>query len=154
MAVVFDILEKMLAYDLSGFQDEKREDFLIKLPECTFIGEIKGVTSNVKNEHISQIDLHHSSYIDALEEQDIHETVKQILIINPFRTKPLGERDPVHTAQIDLAIRNNCLIIETSTLLRIFEKFCRGEVTTQKCKNVFASNSGLLRLEEFDTSNE
>lgn len=124
------------------------------MPECTFIGEIKGVTSNVKNEHVSQIDLHYSSYMDKLEEQDLHETVKQILIINPFRTKPLGERDPVHTAQIDLAIRNNCLIIETSTLLGIFEKFCGGEITTQKCKNVFASNSGLLRLEEFDTSNE
>lgn len=152
--VVFDILEKILDYDLSGFHDEKKEDFLIKLPECTFIGEIKGVTSNVKNEHVSQIDLHYSSYMDKLEEQDLHETVKQILIINPFRTKPLGERDPVHTAQIDLAIRNNCLIIETSTLLGIFEKFCGGEITTQKCKNVFASNSGLLRLEEFDTSNE
>lgn len=152
--VVFDMLENILDYDLSGFHDEKREDFLIKLPECTFIGEIKGVTSNVKNEHVSQIDLHYSSYIDKLEEQDIHETVKQLLIINAFRTKPLGERDPVHTAQIDLAIRNNCLIIETSTLLRVFEKFCRGEITTQKCKNVFASNSDLLRLEEFDTSNE
>lgn len=152
--VVFDILEKIFDYNLSGFHDEKKEDFLIKLPECTFIGEIKGVTSNVKNEHVSQIDLHYSSYMDKLEEQDLHETVKQILIINPFRTKPLGERDPVHTAQIDLAIRNNCLIIETSTLLDIFEKFCGGEITTQKCKNVFASNSGLLRLEEFDTSNE
>lgn len=152
--VVFEILEKLLDYDLSGFRDKKREDFLIKLPECTYIGEIKGVTSNVKNEHVSQIDLHYSGYIDELEEQNVHETVKQILIINPFRTKPLIERDPVHTAQINLAIRNNCLIIETSTLLRIFERFCNREFATQKCRNIFASKSGLLRLEEFDTVSE
>ena len=52
------------------FDDQyKKEDFLIKLPSCTFIGEIKGVTSNVKYEHISQIELHYRGYLDLLAER-------------------------------------------------------------------------------------
>lgn len=150
VSVVFQILEKILNCDLSGFHDEKREDFLIKLPKYTFIGEIKGVTSNVKYEHISQLELHYRSYLDDLEEEKSTETVKQLLIINPFRTKPLNEREPVHSAQIDLAIRNNCLIIETDTLLRVFEKFCNKEINVRQCQDVFASKTGLLRPEDFN----
>lgn len=148
--VVFDILEKILAYDLSAFVDDKKEDFLIKLPSCTFIGEIKGVTSNVKYEHISQVELHYRGYLDRLAETGTAENVKQLLIMNPFRTKVLDKREPIHTAQIDLAVRNGCLIIETSTLLRVYEKFCNGEVMSQKCIDVLASKTGLLSLADFD----
>lgn len=150
VGVVFDILEKILAYDLSAFVDDKKEDFLIKLPSCTFIGEIKGVTSNVKYEHISQVELHYRGYLDRLAETGTAENVKQLLIMNPFRTKVLDKREPIHTAQIDLAVRNGCLIIETSTLLRVYEKFCNGEVMSQKCIDVLASKTGLLSLADFD----
>ena len=135
---------------ISTFIDEKREDFLIKLPRCTFIGEIKGVTSNVKYEHISQLELHYRGYLDRLAETGEVETVKQLLIINPFRTKPLEQRDPVHTAQIELAIRNECLIIETRTLLRIYERFCVNRLTSQQCEEVFARRSGVIDLSDFD----
>ena len=148
--VVFEILEKILGYDLSTFIDDKKEDFLIKLPSCTFIGEIKGVTSNVKYEHISQLELHYRSYLDRLAENRQSENVKQLLIMNPFRTKAVDRRDPVHISQIDLAIRNGCLIIETNTLLRLYERFCNGEVTSQKCIEVLLSRTGLLCLADFD----
>ena len=147
--VVFKILEKLLNCDLSTFIDEKREDFLIKLPHCTLIGEIKGVTSNVKYEHISQLEIHYRGYLDRLAETGGTETVKQLLIMNPFRTKPLDQRDPVHTAQIELAIRNGCLIIETHTLLRIYEKFCSNQLTRQ-CGEIFANRTGLLSLSDFE----
>lgn len=150
VSIVFRILEKLLNCDLSTFIDEKREDFLIKLPRCTFIGEIKGVTSNVKYEHISQLELHYRGYLDRLAETGEVETVKQLLIINPFRTKPLEQRDPVHTAQIELAIRNECLIIETCTLLRIYERFCVNRLTSQQCEEVFARRSGVIDLSDFD----
>lgn len=148
--IVFDILEKILAYDLSAFVDDKKEDFLIKLPSCTFIGEIKGVTSNVKYEHISQVELHYRGYLDRLAESGTSENVKQLLIMNPFRTKALDKRDPVHISQIELAIRNGCLIIETYTLLRLYEKFCNEEVAVQKCVDVLSSKTGLLCLGDFD----
>lgn len=150
VGVVFDILEKILACDLSAFVDDKKEDFLIKLPSCTFIGEIKGVTSNVKYEHISQVELHYRGYLDRLAESGTSENVKQLLIMNPFRTKSLNKRDPVHISQIDLAIRNGCLIVETNTLLRLYEKFCNGEVTVQKCIDVLSTKTGLLCLADFD----
>ena len=148
--VVFNILEKILAYDLSAFVDDKKEDFLIKLPSCTFIGEIKGVTSNVKYEHISQVELHYRGYLDRLAETGTAENVKQLLIMNPFRTKALDKRDPIHVSQVDLAIRNGCLIIETNTLLRLYERFCNGEVTVQKCVDVLSRKTGLLCLDDFD----
>lgn len=148
--VVFEILEKILGCDLSSFIDDKKEDFLVKLQSCTFIGEIKGVTSNVKYEHISQLELHYRSYLDRLSESGTAENVKQLLIMNPFRTKAIDKRDPVHISQIELAVRNGCLIIETNTLLRLYEKFCNGNITTQKCTDVLSRRTGLLCLADFD----
>ena len=147
--VVFEILEKILGCDLSGFEDIKKEDFLIKMDNVTFIGEIKGVTSNIKYENISQVELHYRGYLDRLEENGQNENVKQILIMNPFRTKSLDKREPVCEDQIKLAVRNGCLIIETNTLLRIFEKFCNQEITIQQCVDVFSQKVGLLSLDDF-----
>ena len=95
------IEEKVLDCNLSGFIDEKNEDFLIQFQDVSFIGEIKGVTSNIKSENISQLDVHYQGYMDKLQEENRTETVKQILIMNPFRTKPLSERAEVHEKQIN-----------------------------------------------------
>lgn len=149
---VFEMLECMLNCDLSSFVDEKREDFLIKKEGCTFIGEIKGVTSNVKNEHISQVEVHYQSYIDKLEESGEQENVKQLLIINPQRTKPIQEREPVHENQIKLAVRNECLMIETNTFMRLFEQFIQGTLSSQQCIEVFSTKTGLLKLSDFGLS--
>ncbi|MDE7114253.1 MAG: hypothetical protein K2O57_08720, partial [Acetatifactor sp.] len=146
---VFDILEQILDCDLSGFVDKLKEDFLIKLEGVTLIGEIKGVTSNVKSEHVSQLETHYYGYMDALEEKGESEQVKQLLIISPFRTKPLEQREPIHENQIKLAERNNALIIETRVLLSIFEKFQKGELDAGAIRDKIISASGLLRIEDF-----
>ena len=44
VAVVFEILEYIFDISLSDFNDEKKEDFLFKKENITYIGEIKGVT--------------------------------------------------------------------------------------------------------------
>ena len=152
--VVFRILEQLLSCDLSSFVDERKEDFLIVKDQCTFIGEIKGVTSNVKNEHISQVDLHYQSYLDKLNEEGKTENVIQMLIINPLRNKPLDEREPVLEQQIKLAERNGCLIIETVTLLKIFEKFILGQVSSEKCIDIFSQTTGLLSEQLFCSDDE
>ena len=145
VSVVFEILEKMLSYDLSQFKDENKEDFLIKIGDLTFIGEIKGVTSNVKSEHVSQLDVHYQGYIENLP-SDSPEKVYSLLIINPFRTKPLDEREPVHENQIKLARRNKSLIITTELLLTLFEKHIINEISTEKIKELFTTQSGLIDL--------
>lgn len=150
--VVFEILEKLLDCDLSDFVDKKKEDFLIKKSGCTFIGEIKGITSNVKNTNITQVELHYQEYTDKLAEDGQSEKVQPILIINPSRNKEPQQRDPVDEQQVALAKRNNCLIIETMTLLRIFEKFLAGEISSDKCVEVFSTCTGLLNESHFDSS--
>lgn len=145
--VVFEILALLFEYDLSEFVDLKKEDFLIHLKLGTLIGEIKGITSNVKSEHISQLDVHYQGYLDKLQEQDRTENVKQVLVINPFRNKPLDQREPVHEIQINLAKRNGALIIETVTLLKILEMYLKGEVTKDEIANAVFANSGLMSAE-------
>lgn len=148
--VVFSILEKILSCDLSGFVDEKKEDFIIKKEGYTLIGEIKGVTSNIKSENISQVDVHFQGYMDKLTEAGVQESVHQVLIMNPLRNKPLWEREPVHETQIRLARRNGCLVIETVTLLKLYEKFVAGEISIAECERLFTEKTGLLKETDFN----
>lgn len=146
--VVFEILTIMLSYDLSSFTDEKKEDFIIKLDDITFIGEIKGVNSSIKSGHISQLDVHYQGYLDNLAEteQSEVEVVKSILIINHQRNKNIVDRISVHEKQNGLAKRNGSLIIETTTLLKLFEKFKKSELSIEDFKNLLKNKCGLLKI--------
>lgn len=144
--VVMSILDELLDYDSSEFVDEKREDFLIKKEDITFIGEIKGVSSAIANKNVSQLDVHVQSYLDNLQEDGKEEKVKGLLIINHQRNKPIEERQEVHEHQVNLAKRNGSLIIETQTLLKIFEKYKLGKITKEECKKLFKDNVGLLEI--------
>ncbi len=146
VSVVFEILEKILSCDLSTFKDEKKEDFLIKKDDITFIGEIKGINSNVKNENVSQLEVHSQCYFDKLNEEGKTESVKALLIINPFRAKPISERDPVHETQIKLAERYGSLIITTEQILKIFEKFLFGDLKSEQIIERFKKEIGLFTL--------
>jgi len=144
------ILEIILECDLSQFIDEKREDFLIRIGKEVFIGEIKGVNTNIKNEYISQLDVHYHRYMDEIEDEPCEENVHALLIINPFRMKELKDREPVHESQIALAKRNNSLIIETKNLLKLLELFQKGILSSEDCINIFKSKTGLLSVDDFE----
>lgn len=145
--VVFEILESMLGCDLSEFEDEKKEDFLFEIEGFTFIGEIKGVNSNVKNENVSQLDVHYQSYLEENSDKS-EDQIKALLIMNHQKNKPLNERETVHEQQINLAHRNGSLIIETITLLKLFEKYLSGALTKEECLELLKSNVGLLTLQD------
>jgi len=145
VGVVFEIIEKLFNCDLSGFVDKKEEDFIIQKENITFIGEIKGVTSNVKSEHISQLDVHLQTYKDEHDEL-CNENIKSILIINHQRNKIPSKRDAVHEKQIKLAERNNSLIIESPILLKIYEKFLNQKITTKTIIEKFINLKGLLQV--------
>lgn len=148
--VVFCILEKLLNCDLSEFVDIKQEDFRVEVAGEVFIGEIKGINTNVKNENISQLDNHYQRYLDEVGEDIPPNNVHAVLIINPLRSKNITEREPVHKQQIDLAKRNGSLIIETITLLKIFEMFLNDEISTEKCVEVLSNKTGILKIEDFE----
>lgn len=145
--IVFEILERILDADLSDFIDVLKEDFLLKFQDITFIGEIKGISTNVKNDNISQLVRHYWNYKEELEEKSIGENVKGLLIINPFRNKDINEREPIHQNQIHLAERDGCLIIETYTLLKIFEMHEQGKINSEHCIEIFSKEEGLLDIE-------
>lgn len=146
---VSEILENFTGVSLADFIDEKKEDFKLRLSDVTFIGEIKGITSNVKNEHISQLDVHCQTYADFLEETSKVENIKGILIINPLRNKPLTEREEVHENQIKLAQRNESLIITTETLLEMFSCFLKNDITREEIINLLKTKIGILQPCDF-----
>ena len=139
---VFDILGKILNYNFDDFTDIKKEDFIFEYNNMLFIGEIKGVNENVKNKHISQLDNH----LDDLEYDEEKFTPKKLLIINHQRKSPLAERAEVDPKQIDKAIRDDVLIIETITLLKLYEKFLNDEITKEEVYAIFRDKTGLLKI--------
>lgn len=149
VSIVFNIIQIVLSCDLSDFKDENKEDFLIKKNEITFIGEIKGITSNVKSEHISQLEVHYQGYMDKLQEENSQEIVKALLIINPFRNKPIDDRDEIHINQINLAKRNESLIITTDILLKLFEKYKQNEIDNESVVKLLKEKTGLLTEKDF-----
>jgi len=151
--VIFEMLEKILDCDLSGFIDVKKEDFKVQIGDIVFIGEIKGINTNVKNGNISQLDYHYHSYLDESDDDFDATNVHAILIINPLRSIDINEREPVNKQQIDFAKRNGSLIIETITLLKMFELYLNGELSTKKTIEVLTNKTGILSIEDFQCSN-
>lgn len=150
VAVVFEILEYIFDISLSDFNDEKKEDFLFKKDNITYIGEIKGVTSNIKYEHVSQLEVHYSKYLDFMQEKGLKEEVKKLLIINYERSKDVLLRDEVNQMQIDLAIKNVSLIIDTKSLLLIYEKLLKGNINKCNVIKYINNNTGLINVEKIN----
>lgn len=142
--VVMKILDDLLDNDSSEFVDEKKEDFLIKKDNITFIGEIKGISQAISNKNVSQLDVHVQNYFDKINEMNITENIKGLLIINHQRNKKISERNEVHQNQIDLAKRNNALIIETNVLLKLYEKYLKKEINTEDVIKLLAEKNGVL----------
>lgn len=142
--VVFEILECMLGCDLSQFEDKKKEDFSFERNGIVYIGEIKGISSNIKSQNISQLEFHHQGFIDEHPEIE-DKNLRQILIINYQRNTALQERDPVDKKQIELASKYGSLIVETRILLKMFEKYKKAELTREECFALLEQN-GILEI--------
>ena len=123
----------------------KKEDFLFTVEGTTFIGEIKGVNSNVKNPNITQLEVHYQDYCE--EHDDIsEENIKALLIMNHQKNKPVEEREPIMERQINLAKRNGSLIIDTYTLLQILEKYRKGDMSRKEILSSFRESTGVLSI--------
>lgn len=148
--VIYEILEYIFEINLSTFVDEKKEDFLFDKEDICYIGEIKGVTSNIKSEHISQLDVHYYALQDRLEEDEIQKKIKKILIMNYERNREISNRNEVHKTQIELASRNNTLIIDTLNLLQLYEKLLKGNISKQEAIDYINSQIGLFNVLEIE----
>lgn len=145
--VVFEMLEEMLEVDLSEFEDKKKEDVSFKIGDRIFIGEIKGISDNVKAKNLSQLYNHYYNFEERHPEIDGSDVYK-LLIINHQRKKPLDQRDPVDINQINLAENNmGILIVETSELLKLFEKFRNKKITRDEIIQKL-TRFGILKIDE------
>lgn len=140
--IIVEILEEIFEIDLSNFIDIHQEDMLIELDDIAFIIEIKGVSGSVKNQYISQVDLHLQKYKDDNPEKK----AKSLLIINPERCKKIEERNEIHQNAIDLAIRNGTLILTTEMFLKLYEKFRLKIINKNDIKKMLEENKGILTL--------
>lgn len=146
--VVVKILEQILEVNLEGFLDEKKEDFLFSLDDMYFIGEVKGVNSNVKSSNLGQLDHH---YLEYIENNNVDEgNVFKLLIMNHQKKKAPDKREPVHQNQINDADRKySLLIIETTELLKLYEKKINGEINKEKCIALL-KGTGILNLNQLE----
>lgn len=143
--IVFEMLEEMLEVDLSKFVDTKKEDFRFTANNITFLGEIKGINSNVKSTYVSQTNNHYFNYIESNDFKG--EEVKRLLIINPLRDKPINEREPINEEQISLAYSYDCLIITTERLLKLYEKYKEGTISSSQIFDSIIKSKGLFDCE-------
>ncbi len=145
--VVFEILEDIFDISLKEFIDEKKEDFNFKKDEITYIGEIKGVTSNVKNEFISQLDEHYAKYLDKLQEEGSTEEIRKLLIINYERTRDINERNEIHIMQDEMARKRDTLIIDTKSLLDVYELYLKNNCSNVAIINYINNNTGVIKVD-------
>lgn len=141
---VFPMLEKIFDKSLEGFVDIKEEDFNIEFEGLTLIGEIKGVSSNVKDRHIAQTENHRQTYIErTFGEGDYDDsTLFPVLIIDHQIDKPLSEREPINEKQVKYAKQHKVLVIETTTLIKLYEKSINKKMSKQELKQLLLDNWG------------
>lgn len=141
---VMIILSEVLKYDLSEFIDENSEDFLVKFEDITFIGEIKGVNSNLKNKHLAQLNIH----LEKRRDEVTGEYLKPLMIINRFKEYPPEKRKPIDKEQITFAIEKyeHTLIITVEMLLKLYQQFLEEKITTEEIIEKFKENEGLFEI--------
>ena len=66
--------------------------------------------------------------------------------MNYERTKDIVLRDDINQMQIDLAIKNNTLIIDSKTLLIIYERLLQGKITKNAVIDYIKNSSGVVDL--------
>lgn len=148
VSVVLEILGNIFCYDFSKFEDIKKEDFRMELNDLILIGEIKGVKGNVKSKYISQVDVHLQDYLENNDCIQDDKKVKSVLIINYQRDIHPLNREKINDQQIKIAKRNNCLIIDSHSLLKTYEKFLNKELDVKKLKEYIGNKKGLFDLNE------
>lgn len=144
--VVNEILDEMLNTNLSKFNDVFDEDFYFEKDNIGFIGEIKGVKSNLKNEYLNQLNDHAVKKLEKYDEEEIDISLKQIMIINTFRKIHPDNRKDIENETLNKVKMHEALVITTPELLKLFEMFKKGEIETEEIVNRFYNEVGLFKI--------
>ena len=144
--IVVDILKRLFEENFDDFVDIKNEDYLFELSGSHFIFEIKGVATNVKITHLTQLEHHSMHFLERSEFEQHDVDLNKILIINHQKDKHPSEREPVNNNIIkDAKNKYGILILETTLLLDLLEKKKRNEVNLIQIIDLFKS-TGLAEI--------
>lgn len=144
--IVIDILKKLFEENFDDFVDIKNEDYLFKYSRSYFIFEIKGVATNVKITHLTQLEHHSMHFLERSEHEQHDIDLNKILIINHQKDKNPSDREPVNNNVIkDARNKYGILILETTLLLDLLEKKKRNEVNLIQIIDLFKS-TGLAEI--------
>ncbi len=144
--VVIEIIENITGKH-NDFEDVSEEDYLFKSNDYTFIVETKGLNGEVQGKHVNAAIAHLTIYEDNLEQQGIEENTKCLFIVASERLKRVDDRSQIKDRNITIAKRNNALIIDTPTLLNVYEDFLYNKIDKDEIINIFINQSGLIKYE-------
>lgn len=131
------------------FEDNKEEDFNFSYNDTLFLIEIKGSNGGLKRQHISKTYDHVQIKADAMEDEGDSGKLKGVLIFaSQIELKP-EERDPFPETQITIARKNDIAVLSTETLLRCYEAYVEGRLTSDAFKETLRQASGLVSLDSF-----
>lgn len=132
-----------------AFEDNKEEDFRFSYDDTLFLIEIKGSNGGLKRQHISKTYDHVQIKADAMEDEGCSGKLKGVLIFaSQIELKP-EERDPFPETQITIARKNEIAVLSTETLLRCYEAYVEGLLTSDAFKETLLQTSGLVSLDAF-----
>lgn len=144
--VVYEILDEMLGTNLSEFKDVFDEDFYFEKDEQGFIGEIKGVKRNLKNEYLNQLNDHAVKKLHKFDEEEIDIPLKQLMIINTFRKRHPNDRPDIEKETLDKAEMHEALVITTPVLLKLFGLYKKGEIKSDEIFKHLKNDVGLFEI--------
>lgn len=132
-----------------AFEDNKEEDFRFSYDDTLFLIEIKGSNGGLKRQHVSKTYDHVQIKADAMEDEGCSGKLKGVLIFaSQIELKP-EERDPFPETQITIARKNEIAVLSTETLLRCYEAYVEGRLTSDAFKETLLQMSGLVSLDAF-----
>lgn len=131
------------------FEDNKEEDFRFSYDNTLFLIEIKGSNGGLKRQHVSKTYDHVQIKADAMEEEGNSGKLKGVLIFaSQIELKP-HERDQFPETQITIARKNEIAVLSTETLLRCYEAYVEGRLTSDAFKETLLQTSGFVSLDAF-----
>ena len=125
--------------------EEYKEDFWLvdDKDEDAVICEAKGLTQNVKRQHIRQLVLHR-------DERDLADDYPSLLVANTFadaETEEEKARQRISPRECSTAVKEHVLVVRTLDLLRLLDQVERGLVSPPDVWILLTTAVGWLKVE-------
>lgn len=141
------VINMLNSLGMNTKRDEQfKEDFwLLEENKEIIIVEVKGLDSNLKRNHISQLDGHRSI-------REKSDAFPALMIVNSFNTaESLKEKDKtISPTEINKATHLNVLIVRTLDLCNAFSLIENGNLTSKKLFELLKTENGWLNITATD----